>query len=107
MWDFLSFQGGTHYTIHWAGKVDVGFYDKFLAFLSFPRDAFMKVTVVIDGNPIFLTERGHGAENQVELKGSFHFQDEGEEFSTVECEEGREYEQMGYGNLVLEEKKEG
>ena len=31
----------------------------------------------------------------------------GEEFPTVECEEGREYEQMGYGNLVLEEKKEG
>ena len=24
LWDSLSFQGGTHYTIHWAGKVDVG-----------------------------------------------------------------------------------
>ena len=38
----------------------------------------------------------------------------GEEFPVVDCEEGREYEQKGYGNLVLEEevgnyqkKKEG
>ena len=38
----------------------------------------------------------------------------GEEFPVVECEEGREYEQKGYGNLVLrgrsrklKKKKEG
>ena len=82
LWDSLSFQGGTHYTIHWAGKVDVGSYDEFLAFLSFPRDASMKVTAIINGHPVFLTERSHGAENPVELKGSFHFQDEGEKLLT-------------------------
>ena len=82
LWDSLSFQGGTHYTIHWAGNVDVGSYDEFLAFLSFPRDASMKVTAVINGRPVFLTERSHGAENPVELKGSFHFQEKGEKLLT-------------------------
>ena len=42
----------------------------------------MKVTAIINGHPVFLTERSHGAENPVELKGSFHFQDEGEKLLT-------------------------
>ena len=48
-WDSLTFRGGSHYTVHWSGEVELGDYDCFLAFLAFPAEAVLKVTGVVNG----------------------------------------------------------
>lgn len=71
LWDSLTFRGGRNFTVHWSGEAALLGYDNFLAFLSFPAEASMKVTGVIDGKSHVLVENANGDENPVELKGSF------------------------------------
>lgn len=71
LWDSLTFRGGSHFTIHWSGEVELGAYDSFLAFLSFPAEAVMKVTGIVDGSSQVLVEQARGHEDPVELKGRF------------------------------------
>ncbi len=75
MWDSLTFRGGRCFTVHWSGEVALSEYDNFLAFLSFPPEASMKVTGMIDNESCVLVENAKGSENPVELKGSFALSD--------------------------------
>lgn len=71
LWDSLTFQGGSHFTVHWSGETALGAYDSFLAFLSFPAAAVMKITGIVDGCSQVLVEQARGGEDPVELKGRF------------------------------------
>lgn len=71
LWDSLTFRGGSSFTVRWSGEAALLEYDSFLAFLSFPPEASMKVTGVVDGKSRVLVENAKGNENPVELKGSF------------------------------------
>ncbi|MDE7046163.1 MAG: hypothetical protein K2O97_14390, partial [Acetatifactor sp.] len=71
LWDSLTFRGDSHFTIHWSGEGELGAYDSFLAFLSFPAEAVMKVTGIVDGSSQVLVEQARGHEDPVELKGRF------------------------------------
>ncbi len=71
LWDSLTFRGGSRFTVHWSGEAALSEYDTFLAFMSFPAEAAMKVTGVVDGEDCVLVENVGGDENPVELRGSF------------------------------------
>lgn len=71
LWDSLTFRGGKHFTVHWSGRVTLGEYDHFLGFLSFPREAVLKATGIVDGQNMVLAEDVHGDEDPVEIKGKF------------------------------------
>lgn len=71
LWDSLTFTGGNRFTVHWSGEVALSEYDIFLAFLSFPTEAEIRVTGVVDRKNCVLVERAKGDENPVELRGSF------------------------------------
>lgn len=71
LWDSLTFRGGAEFTVHWAGETELSEYDSFLTFLSFPAEASMTVTGVVDGREYVLVENAMGNENPIELKGGF------------------------------------
>lgn len=73
LWDSVAFHGGSHYVVHWTGEVELGDYDHFLGFLSFPEEAALKVSGVVNGQHIVLIEQEQGDEDPVELKGKFNF----------------------------------
>ena len=64
MWDSLTFRGGRCFTVHWSGEVALSEYDNFLAFLSFPPEASMKVTGMIDNESCVLVENAKGSESR-------------------------------------------
>lgn len=70
-WDCLTFQGGAHYTVHWQGKVILGTYDTFLAFMGVTTGAAVTATGIIDGKETQLVSGRQGEEDPIELKGSF------------------------------------
>ena len=69
LWDSLAFTGGSRFVIHWRGKVLVEDYDRFLAFLSFPKGALLSGKAVIDGKLRPLFEKEPGGEAPAELTG--------------------------------------
>ncbi len=70
-WDSLTFRGGSRYTVHWSGEVELGEWDYFLAFLAFPEEAVLKVTGVVNGRKTILAEQVRGARDPLELRGRF------------------------------------
>lgn len=69
LWDSLTFRGGQEFTVYWKGEVKTEGYDNFLAFLSYPEEAWVTVTGVIDGVRKCLVEKAYGGELPVELEG--------------------------------------
>lgn len=71
IWDSLTFRGESHYTVHWKGELVLGCYDYFLAFMSFPEEATLTVTGVVDGKKAMLVSSVQGHGDTIEVKGKF------------------------------------
>lgn len=82
LWDSLVFRGGEDMSICWEGRVELGEYDSFLCFLSFPENVRASASAVVDGKEIQVFSGEQGSQVTVELKGSLPVRPEEEGIMT-------------------------